>query len=279
MSTGARYTALLADVGWRDSVKEELALRENGLTDLLTDENWDNIVLAEAPEGDSGSGLVGQSVATLASQQQKHPLDFMLDYSLDHDLTPVFFIRLLNSDIASAGQVIFPFYPFFVFFFSEDVCFSIARSPRSFCSAQQVISHPRMTIACSDAGAHLTFLCDADFGLQVLGPWVRDRQLFTMEQAVHELSGKPASIYGLLDRGTLAVGSHADLLLFGPETVGATDTVRVADLPAGASRLVKRPLGVVGTWVNGVRVVDSGEVVVGAARPGALMREFAAPGR
>ena len=144
------YSRLLADAGWRAAVKAELQLRQNGLTDLLTDENWSNILLAEAPAADSR--LVGQSVAALATQAGKHPLDFMLDYSLEHDLTPVFFIQLLNSDLASAGRV---------------------------------ISHPRMTIACSDAGAHLTFLCDADFGLQVLGPWVRDRSLCALNALQH----------------------------------------------------------------------------------------------
>ena len=68
-----------------------------------------------------------------------------------------------------------------------------------------VISHDRVTISCSDAGAHNIFLCDADFGLQVLGTWVRDRGLFSMEQAVHEVTGKVAAIYGLQERGTLEV--------------------------------------------------------------------------
>lgn len=63
------------------------------------------------------------------------------------------------------------------------------------------------------------------------------------------------------------------------QTVGATDTERVADLPAGASRLVKHALGVTGTWVNGTRVVKDGKLVVGEARPGMLMREFDPPAR
>ena len=70
-----------------------------------------------------------------------------------------------------------------------------------------VISHDRVTISCSDAGAHNIFLCDADFGLQVLGTWVRDRGLFSMEKAVHEVTGKVAAIYGLQERGTLEVTS------------------------------------------------------------------------
>ena len=150
-----------------------------------------------------------------------------------------------------------------------------------------VISHDRVTISCSDAGAHNIFLCDADFGLQVLGTWVRDRGLFSMEQAVHEVTGKVAAIYGLQERGTLEVasprpfgafclclglhcypvllqmwarecslkpeicglqvGNWADLLLFDPATINSTPTERVADLPAGASRLTRRSVGVFGT--------------------------------
>ena len=84
-----------------------------------------------------------------------------------------------------------------------------------------VISHDRITISCSDAGAHNIFLCDADFGLQVLGTWVRDRGLFSMEKAGHEVTGKVAAIYGLQERGTLEVTSPrpfgAFCLCLGPD--------------------------------------------------------------
>jgi len=131
-------------------------------------------------------------------------------------------------------------------------------------------------ISLSDAGAHLTFLCDAGFGLHLLGHWVRDRQAMPLEQAVHKLCAQPADLLGLRDRGRLAPGQWADLLLFDPATVGRDRTQRVFDLPAGASRLVTPGLGVHGVWVNGRRIADAGGMRSDAELPGRVLRTFAA---
>jgi N-acyl-D-aspartate/D-glutamate deacylase len=87
------------------------------------------------------------------------------------------------------------------------------------------------------------------------------------------LTGQPAAVYGLRDRGVLRVGAAADLLLFDPATVGRGPKRRVFDLPGGGPRLHTDAVGVHGVWVNGVQVADA-EGLTGDARPGVLIRSF-----
>jgi N-acyl-D-amino-acid deacylase len=140
----------------------------------------------------------------------------------------------------------------------------------------RMLSDPFASIALSDAGAHLTFFCDAGFGLHLLGHWVRERGTLAMAEAAWQLSGRPAEIFGISDRGRLAPGLAADLLLFDPATVGRAPSQRVFDLPGGAPRLTTAALGVHGVWVNGVPVADRSGAVAGSARPGRLLRRFSA---
>src|SRR5262249_23010837 len=158
-------------------------------------------------------------------RQRKDALDVLLDLSLAEDLDTLFSATLLNSDEDAVGRML--------------------RDPDS-------------VISLSDAGAHLTFLCDAGFGLHLLGHWVRERRAMPLEQAVHKLCGQPAELLGLRDRGRLAPRQWADLLLFDPAIVGRGSARRVFDLPAGASRLVTPGLGVHGVWVNGPRIAAAG---------------------
>ena len=91
-------------------------------------------------------------------------------------------------------------------------------------------------VALSDAGAHLSFLCDAGFGLHLFGHWVRERGDLTLEEAVQRVTSDVAGAYRIADRGRLAPGAWADLMLFDPETVGRGAKRRVNDLPTGATR-------------------------------------------
>ena len=118
-------------------------------------------------------------------------------------------------------------------------------------------------------------LCDAGFGLHLLGHWARERGDMALEQAVQSVTSRPAQLYRIPDRGRLAVGAHADLILFDPVTVGRGPKRRISDLPAGASRIDTPAVGLHGVWVNGTRVVDESGPVADAGRPGRLLREFA----
>jgi N-acyl-D-aspartate/D-glutamate deacylase len=95
-------------------------------------------------------------------------------------------------------------------------------------------------------------------------------------QAVRKLTAEPAALFGIRDRGSVAPGMHADLLLFDPKTVGRGPSRRVFDLPAGASRLTTPATGVHGVWVNGRKVADGNGLLGDAPRAGVVIREFAA---
>jgi N-acyl-D-aspartate/D-glutamate deacylase len=98
----------------------------------------------------------------------------------------------------------------------------------------------------------------------------------SLEQAVWRLTGQPAEIYGIKERGALRVGYHADLLLFDPRTVNRTPNRRVHDLPAAQPRLTGGAIGVHGVWVNGERIVDARGLRRAERLPGRVLREFAA---
>jgi N-acyl-D-aspartate/D-glutamate deacylase len=131
-------------------------------------------------------------------------------------------------------------------------------------------------LSLSDAGAHLTFLCDAGFGLHFLGHWVRDRKLMPLPEAVRQLTSYPADVFGIRDRGRLLPGAAADMVLFDPARVGRGAARRVHDLPAGASRLTTEAIGVEGVWVNGERIADARGISAESRPAGKVLREFAA---
>jgi N-acyl-D-aspartate/D-glutamate deacylase len=103
---------------------------------------------------------------------------------------------------------------------------------------------------------------------------VRERGDLTLEEAVQSVTSRPADIYRMRDRGRLAPGAWADMILFDPAAVGRGEKRRVQDLPAGASRVDTPALGLHGVWVNGVRAVDANGAIADCGRPGKLLREF-----
>lgn len=139
-----------------------------------------------------------------------------------------------------------------------------------------LLKHPAGVVALSDAGAHIIFMCDAGFGLYFLQHWVRENGVFKLEEAVHRLTADPAAKYRIPDRGRIAPGAWADLLLFDPKNVGLSALERSRDLPGGGTRMVRKPRGVYGVWVNGVQVHDGGDYLPLEAGPGKVLTEFAA---
>ena len=179
--------------------------------------------------------------ATVDEAERVDPLDFMFDLALSEELETTFLSVLLNSDESAVARL---------------------------------LTHEYSTVALSDAGAHLTFFCDAGFGLHLMGHWARVRQIMPLTEAIRRVTSHPAEIFGIRDRGRTEVGTFADLLLFDPETVGRGPSRRVWDLPAEQRRLTTDPLGVHGVWVNGTRIVDANGVVPIDNLPGRVLREF-----
>jgi N-acyl-D-aspartate/D-glutamate deacylase len=127
-----------------------------------------------------------------------------------------------------------------------------------------------VVLGLSDAGAHVDQLCDAPLPTDLLGTWVRERQVMPLEQAVRKLSGEPADMFGFGRRGYLREGNWADVCVFDPESVGPGPTRRVRDFPAEGERLTaEEPTGVRHVLVNGTPIrADGAQLDPLEARPG-----------
>ena len=170
----------------------------------------------------------------------------MLDVSLDDDLESRFWSVLANDDPEAIAWLL----------------------PRD-----------NVLLGLADSGAHVSQLCDACFSTDLLGNWVRERGVMPLERAIHKLTGEPAAVYGLADRGTVEVGKAADLCVFDPETVAPGPLRRLRDFPADGERLTAdAPVGMTHTLVNGVPIrVDGAPHEEGlAARPGTRAARLAA---
>jgi N-acyl-D-aspartate/D-glutamate deacylase len=228
----------LSDPEFRIAVKDELARRSR----RMFNGEWEKMFVTQTTRPEHAK-FEGGAIDVLAAREGKHPVDFLLDLSLAENLDTLFTATLLNSDEQAVGAML--------------------RDPNSI-------------VSLSDAGAHLTFLCDAGFGLHFLGHWVRDKHVMPLEAGVRKLSAEPADLFGIRDRGRLALGQCADLLLFDPATVGRGRPERVFDLPAGASRLTTPSVGVHGVWVNGQCMAARDGMLADAPTAGRVLRKFAA---
>ena len=133
------------------------------------------------------------------------------------------------------------------------------------------LTDPGVLIALGDGGAHVDMLCDAGYPTYLLGTWVRERQIMTLEQAIQRLTAQPADLFGIKGRGRLAVGQAADIAIFDPDTIGsASRGERRFDLPGGAKRMVMPSRGVEYTIVNGVVAYAQGRAT--GATSGTVLR-------
>jgi len=130
----------------------------------------------------------------------------------------------------------------------------------------EILQNRDILLGLGDGGAHLDMLCDSGYPTYVLGTWVRERKVLTLEEAVRRMSSDPADFFGIAQRGKIAPGMAADLVVFDPATVGsAGKPERLYDLPGGAKRMVMRSRGIEYTLVNGVVTWEKGALTGAAA--------------
>jgi N-acyl-D-aspartate/D-glutamate deacylase len=233
------YAAVLKDASFREALKHEAAIP--GVPNRFSNQTWPHLTIMSVTR-DEHRHLVGRSIAELARERGRDPFDVLLDFGLDGELDAMLDCRLFNTDESEV---------------------------------KKLLRHPHAAVGLSDAGAHLSFLCDAGFGLHLFGHWVRERGDLTLPEAVKRVTQDAAAAYRIKDRGRLAPGAWADMLLFDPHTVARGPKRRVHDLPTGASRLDTPGVGVHGVWVNGVRTVDEHGPLTSCGRPGRVLRDFA----
>lgn len=227
-STDEERRALYADPDFRARVKRQVAGR--GADDQwfmgkeiegdTRREMFRNLVISSAPD----TALVERRLVDLAEERRMDAVDLMFALA-GEDLRLRLRANVLN--------------------YAEN-------------EVREIVQDPNVLIALGDGGAHMSQLCDACYATHLLGHWVREQGAITLEQAVHQLTQRPADIFGLSDRGRLAVGMPADIVVFDPTTVGAGALERVHDLPAGEDRLISRPRGIDAVIVNGVPLPPPG---------------------
>jgi len=178
-----------------------------------------------------------RTVAEVARERGQHPAETMIDLALQKDLDLFFLQPVANED--------------------QDYALELMR-------------HPRTVTTFSDSGAHVSQLMDSSLQTHVLSHWVREKEAFTLEQAVRMLTMVPATLWGFSDRGLIREGMAADLVVFDPDTIAAEMPEVVDDLPAGARRLIQRTRGVAATVVNGEILLQDGKHT--GALPGQVLR-------
>ena len=213
------------------------ALRERTEAGPLGGRFTDMQITEHAPE----PSVAERQLGDVAAERGVHPVDLMLDLALASDLETRFRLAILNTDPAVVAEL---------------------------------LSHPATMLGLSDAGAHASQLCDACAPTELLGTWARERGTLTLEEAVRRLTGQPAAVFGLRDRGRLAAGFAADVAVFDAATVGCGPLRRVWDFPAGADRLVSDARGIRAVVVNGVPIRIEGRDTVDpeGPLPGRLLR-------
>ena len=95
-------------------------------------------------------------------------------------------------------------------------------------------------------------MCDAGYAIELLSKWTRKLKVFSLEEAVYNLTGKQADICRIPKRGRLVPGYFADMILFDENKISTSAIYRKNDLPAKSDRLIVDPIGIKEIWVNGV---------------------------
>jgi N-acyl-D-amino-acid deacylase len=235
--TPEQLMAVYRDPSWRAKFRENARTPRPG---MIFQGNWDRVMVAVAQKP-ANAKYVNRYLHEIAKDEGRDSLDVMLDLSLDEGLETAFLGRFLN--VGDDGVA-------------------------------KLLKHEAGVVALSDAGAHLIYMCDAGFGLHFLAHWVRERGDFDIVEGIRRLTSHPAGLYGIKDRGFIGVGAHADLLLFDPATVGVSPAQRVADLPGGGRRTIRKPTGVQGVFCNGVKTFDGKDYPHHAKGPGQVLDRF-----
>ena len=234
-ASDGEFLAIIGSEGFRERFRADLEKPQRG---KLFYGDWRRVEVARAP---GHRALEGETIAAIAGREGRDPVDVLFDLAADEALETVFNAALLNADEAAV---------------------------------EGLLRHDAGLVSLSDAGAHLCYMCDAGYGLHLLGHWVREKGTFGLEDGIRRLTSLPARLYGIAERGEIVPGKCADLLLFDPAAVARGPLRRVDDLPGGGSRLIRDPCGVHGVWVNGTQVFD-GSGYRDVPPPGRVLDRFA----
>lgn len=194
---------------------------------------WDSLVLRDL-NTDANKPLLGKTLGEIAEIRGTTAIDAMIDLSLEEDLDAHF----LAADMGHNDSKV----------------------------VADLLNDPLVMLGASDGGAHiLSFSTYGDTGY-LFGHFVRDKNLITMEHAVRKVTGEPADIWGISERGYLKDGMVADVTIFDPATIDRGPEYRVYDVPGDGSRYVRDALGIKTVIVGGDVVWEEGAGYTSSAR-------------
>jgi N-acyl-D-aspartate/D-glutamate deacylase len=228
-------TRALADPEVRRRLRES-AEADTGLFRAML--RWDRLRISEtfAPENER---FAGRTVAEVAAEQGSDPFDALLDIVVTDDLRTVLMPPARGDD------------------------------PESWRLRSEAWRDPRVVVGASDAGAHLDMLATFSYSTSLLAA-SRTHELVPLEEAVHLLTDVQARLYGIRERGRVAEGWHADLVVFDEDRIGPGPVHTRYDLPGGAGRLYAEAEGIEHVLVNGTEIATRGALT--GDRPGTLLR-------
>jgi N-acyl-D-aspartate/D-glutamate deacylase len=186
---------------------------------------WD-LMVVEEPKLPKNQGLKGKNVAQIAAQQGKDVLDAFLDLAVEENLDTVFVLGEINVEPEAV---------------------------------RTLLTSPYTVVGLSDGGAHVQFDSGVGYSTTLLGYWVREQQIMSLEEAIRQLTFVSASAFGIYDRGLIRPGMAADLTIFNPDTVQPLPEDVVHDFPNNGWRLRERAQGIEYTVVNGQVLMQQGE--------------------
>jgi N-acyl-D-amino-acid deacylase len=199
--------------------------------------NWYDYMWIEEPVLEKNKGLKGKSIRELATMRGKGIIDAFLDLVVEENLDTVFLQGENNVDKEAMATI---------------------------------LNYPRAIVGLSDGGAHVQFHGGYGYSTRLLGYWVREQGIMSLEQAVRRLTFESASTFGIFDRGLLHPGMAADITIFDPDTVSPLPEDVVHDFPAGGWRIRELAAGIHYTIVNGQVLLEHGKHT--GALPGHVLR-------
>ena len=217
--------AAFADPDTRRHLEERAASPDAGVFSRLT--GWGRYRIGDTYSAEN-EGLRGRLVGDIARERGVRDFYALLDIVLADDLRTVLWPGPTDDD------------------------------PASWLMRQAAWDHDHVMIGGSDAGAHLDRMAGASYTTEWLADCLRGQQLATLESAIAHMTDVPARFFGMKERGRVAEGWHADLVVLDPASVGAGELHLEHDLPGDSPRLMAAPVGIERVYVNGALAVVDG---------------------
>jgi N-acyl-D-aspartate/D-glutamate deacylase len=207
------------------------------VTEANVGKRWYDYLWVDEPVLEKNRGLKDKTIGEIAREQGKGIIDTFLDLVVEENLQTSFIQGENNVDKEAVSQI---------------------------------LNYPSAIVGLSDGGAHVQFHGGYGYSTRLLGYWVREQGIMSLEKAVRRLTFESASTFGIYDRGLLRPGMAADITIFDADTVQPLPEDTAHDFPAGGWRIRELAQGIKNTIVNGEVLIEDGKPT--GALPGRVMR-------